>query len=38
MKLKVKVAVLGSPSYEPYGFCGRKATMNRASALVTVCP
>ena len=23
---------------EPYGFCGRKATLNRASALVTVCP
>ena len=23
---------------EPYGFCGRKATSNRASALVTVCP
>ena len=23
---------------EPYGFCGRKATLNRASALVTICP
>ena len=23
---------------EPDGFCGRKATLNRASALVTVCP
>ena len=23
---------------EPYGFCGRKATLKRASALVTVCP
>ena len=23
---------------EPYGFCGRKATLNHASALVTVCP
>ena len=40
--MKVEVAVLGFPSYEPYGFCGRKATLNRAlnraSALVTVCP
>ena len=23
---------------EPYGFCERKATLNRAYALVTVCP
>ena len=23
---------------EPYGFCGRKAILNHASALVTVCP
>ena len=23
---------------EPYGLCGRKATLNRASTLVTVCP
>ena len=23
---------------EPYGFCGRKTTLNRASALVTACP
>ena len=23
---------------EPYGFCGGKATLNHASALVTVCP
>ena len=23
---------------EPYGFCRRKATLNRASGLVTVCP
>ena len=23
---------------EPYGFCGRKATLNHAHALVTVCP
>ena len=23
---------------EPYGFCGRKAILNRASALVTICP
>ena len=23
---------------EPYGFCGRKATLNHAYALVTVCP
>ena len=23
---------------EPDGFCGRKAILNRASALVTVCP
>ena len=23
---------------EPYGFYGRKATLNRASALVTICP
>jgi len=36
--VKVEVAVLGFPSNEPYSFCGRKATLNRASALVTVCP
>ena len=23
---------------EPYGFCGRKATLNHTHALVTVCP
>ena len=23
---------------EPYGFCGRKATLNHAQALVTICP
>ena len=23
---------------EPYGFCGRKASLNHADALVTVCP
>ena len=27
----------GRPN-EPYGFCGRKATLNHAYALVTVCP
>ena len=32
--MKVQMAVLGFP----YGFCGRKTTLNRASALVTVCP
>ena len=32
--MKVEVAVLGRPN-EPYGFRGRKATLNRASALVT---
>ena len=36
--VKVKVAVLGSRPNEPYGFCGRKATLNHAHALVTVCP
>ena len=27
----------GAEFSEPYGFCGRKATLNHASALVTVC-
>ena len=36
--VKVEVAVLGFRPNEPYGFRGRKATLNRASALVTVCP
>ena len=40
--VKVDVAVLGSSSSsvtEPYGFCGRKATLNHAHSLpVTVCP
>ena len=27
----------GRPN-EPYGFCGRKATLNHVYALVTVCP
>ena len=37
--VKIEVAVPGffCPN-EPYGFCGRKATLNHASALVTVCP
>ena len=26
--VKVELAVLGSPSLMPYGFCGRKATLN----------
>ena len=26
------------PNDRPYGFCGRKATLNHASALVTFCP
>ena len=39
--MRVEVAVLGCPSWavrpnEPYGFCGRKATLNRASALVSL--
>ena len=36
--MKVQVAVLGSPSNGSYGFCGRKATLNHAYALVSVCP
>ena len=28
----------GLSVYKPYGFCGRKGTLTRASALVTVCP
>ena len=41
--VKVEVAVLGFPSWafrpnEPYGFRGRKAILNRASALVTIFP
>ena len=28
--VKVELAVLGSRPNEPYGFCGRKATLNRA--------
>ena len=34
----VKVESWGFRPNEPYGFCGRKATLNHASALVTVCP
>ena len=34
--MKVEVAVLGFRPNEPYGFCGRKATLNHASALVTL--
>ena len=36
--VKFEVAELGSRPNEPSGFRGRKATLNRASALVTVCP
>ena len=42
--MKVEVAVLAPPPpphprpNEPYGFCGRKATLNHAHALVTDCP
>ena len=36
--VKVQVAVLSPRPNEPYGFCGRKATLNHASALVTICP
>ena len=36
--MRVEVAVLGFRPNEPYGFCGRKATLNHAYALVTVCP
>ena len=36
--VKVEVAVLAFRPNEPYGFCGRKATVNSASALVTICP
>ena len=28
--MKVEFAVLGSRPNEPYGFCGRKATLNHA--------
>ena len=32
--MKVEVDVLGSPSQNsPYGFCGRKATLNRRDTL-----
>ena len=34
--VKVEVAVLGPRPNEPYGFCGCKATLNHAYALVTV--
>ena len=30
--MEVEVAILGFPSYDPYGFCGRKATLNHVSA------
>ena len=36
--VKVEVASWASRLNEPYGFCGRKATLNCGSALVTVCP
>ena len=32
----MEVAVLGSPPNEPYGFRGRKATLNHAQALVSL--
>ena len=37
---KVSVTELVRPveALELYGFCGRKATLNHAHALVTVCP
>ena len=31
--MKVEVAAWALRPNEPYGFCGRKATLNRASAL-----
>ena len=35
--MKGEVAVLGSPSLiGPFGFCGRKATLNQAYALVSL--
>ena len=36
--VKVEVAVLTFRPNEPYGFRGRKAILNRASALVIICP
>ena len=38
--MKVEVAVLAVRPNELYVvvFCGRKATLNHASAMVTVCP
>ena len=36
--MKIEVAVLGPRPNEPYGFYGRKATLNHVHALVTVCP
>ena len=36
MKVEVAVLGLGRPN-EPYDFCGRQATLNIASTLVTVC-
>ena len=36
--VRVEVAVLGSRPKEPYGFRGRKAILNHASALVSACP
>ena len=33
----MKIEVATHPN-EPYGFCGRKALLNHAHALVTVCP
>ena len=35
--MKVEVAWASGPN-EPYGFCGRKAILNHADALVTDCP
>ena len=34
--MRVEVAVLGFRPKEPYGFCGRKATLNHASALASL--
>ena len=36
--VKVEVAVLTFRPNKPYGFRGRKAILNRASALVIICP
>ena len=34
--MKVEVTVLGFRPNEPYGFCGRKATLNRAYSYTLV--